>query len=84
MIGLLILSSVTNRPPSKEIFDARKECRDLLIKQIKIVSGSVEATEEVIYKTVDELYNFIIDLQGHNFLGGSFLPREIKIGFLTK
>lgn len=78
LIDLLILSSVTYSPLPQKIFDARKHVRESLSNQIKIVSGSIDATPEVIYKAVDELYNLIVDLQGASMLGGSFLTREME------
>jgi hypothetical protein len=78
MIDLLLLSSMTRLTPSQEVLDARRNLRKRIDDEIKIVSGSINATSDVIYKTINDLYNDIVDLQSNNLLGGSFLTREME------
>lgn len=78
VIDLLILSSITSLEPSEKTLEARKTLRKIIEDEIKIISGSVSATPEVIYKTINDLYNHIVELQGHNLIGGSFLTNEVE------
>ncbi len=78
LMDLIMLSSMTYSKPSEENLNTRERLRNKIDDEIKIVSGSVPATPEVIYKTVDELYNDIVDMQTYGLLKGTFLTNEME------
>ena len=77
LIDLFMISSTTSIP-SEKIVNARIKFKDDLENKIKIASGSIDAPPEIIYKTINDLYNIIIELQGVGFLRGEFLTNKME------